>query len=220
MSRTKVLLVDDHEVVRLGLMTLINDQTDMEVVGEAGTAAEAVKAVEHLRPDVVLMDIRLPGEGGIEATERITHSFPESRVVILTSFADDALVVRAIHAGAAGYVLKQVGNQELLRAIQAAAHGQAVLDPTTTQRLLARVRENERRAEQDAFRELSAREMAILAEVARGHTNAEIGRNLHLSEKTVRNYVSTILQKLHLTNRIELATYAVEHRIFDRLRPE
>jgi DNA-binding NarL/FixJ family response regulator len=220
MSRTKVLLVDDHEVVRLGLMTLINDQTDMEVVGEAGTAAEAVKAVEHLRPDVVLMDIRLPGEGGIEATERITHSFPESRVVILTSFADDALVVRAIQAGAAGYVLKQVGNQELLRAIQAAAHGQAVLDPTTTQRLLARVRENERRAEQDAFRELSAREMAILAEVARGHTNAEIGRNLHLSEKTVRNYVSTILQKLHLTNRIELATYAVEHRIFDRLRPE
>jgi two-component system response regulator DevR len=220
MSRTKVLLVDDHEVVRLGLMTLINDQADMEVVGEAGTAAEALKAVERLRPDVVLMDIRLPGEGGIEATQRITHSFPGSRVVILTSFADDALVVRAIQAGAAGYVLKQVGNQELLRAIQAAAHGQAVLDPTTTQRLLARVRENERRMEQDAFRELSAREMAILAEVARGRTNAEIGRGLHLSEKTVRNYVSTILQKLHLTNRIELATYAVEHRLSDRLRPE
>jgi len=220
MSRTRVLLVDDHEVVRLGLMTLINDQADMEVVGEAGTASEALLAVERLRPDVVLMDIRLPGEGGLEATERITHAFPESKVVILTSFADDGLVVRAIQAGAAGYVLKQVGNEELLRAIQAAARGQAVLDPMTTQRLLARVRETERRAEQDAFRELSAREMEVLAEVARGHTNAQIGRSLYLSEKTVRNYVSTILEKLHLTNRIELATYAVEHHIFDRLRSE
>jgi DNA-binding NarL/FixJ family response regulator len=214
------LLVDDHEVVRLGLMTLINDQADMEVVGEAGTASEALLAVERLRPDVVLMDIRLPGEGGLEATERITHAFPESKVVILTSFADDGLVVRAIQAGAAGYVLKQVGNEELLRAIQAAARGQAVLDPMTTQRLLARVRETERRAEQDAFRELSAREMEVLAEVARGHTNAQIGRSLYLSEKTVRNYVSTVLEKLHLTNRIELATYAVEHHIFDRLRSE
>ncbi len=214
------MLVDDHEVVRLGLMTLINDQADMEVVGEAGTASEALLAVERLRPDVVLMDIRLPGEGGLEATERITHAFPESKVVILTSFADDELVVRAIQAGAAGYVLKQVGNQELLRAIQAAARGQAVLDPTTTQRLLARVRETERRAEQDAFRELSAREMEVLAEVARGHTNAQIGRSLYLSEKTVRNYVSTILEKLHLTNRIELATYAVEHHIIDRFRSE
>lgn len=220
MSRTKVLLVDDHEVVRLGLMTLINDQADMEVVGEAGTAAEALKAVERLHPDVVLMDIRLPGETGIEATERITRSFPASRVVMLTSFADDALVVRAIQAGAAGYVLKQVGNQELLRAIQAAAHGQAVLDPTTTQRLLAKVRANEARVEQDAFRDLSDREMAVLSEVARGRTNAEIGRTLHLSEKTVRNYVSTVLEKLHMSNRIELATYAVEHRIFDRLRSE
>jgi two-component system response regulator DevR len=220
MRRTRVLLVDDHEVVRLGLMTLINDQADMEVVGEAGTADEALKAVEHLRPDVVLMDIRLPGEGGLEATERITRTFPASRVVMLTSFADDALVVRAIQAGAAGYVLKQVGNKELLRAIQAAARGQAVLDPTTTQRLLARVRESERRAEQDAFRDLSDREMAVLAEVARGRTNAETGRNLHLSEKTVRNYVSTILEKLHMANRIELATYAVEHHIFDRLRPD
>jgi len=220
MTRTRILLVDDHEVVRLGLMTLINDQADMEVVGEAGTASEALLAVERLRPDVVLMDIRLPGEGGLEATERITHAFPESKVVILTSFADDGLVVRAIQAGAAGYVLKQVGNEELLRAIQAAARGQAVLDPMTTQRLLARVRETERRAEQDAFRELSAREMEVLAEVARGHTNAEIGRSLYLSEKTVRNYVSTVLEKLHLTNRIELATYAVEHHIFDRLRSE
>ncbi len=220
MRRARVLLVDDHEVVRLGLMTLINDRADMEVVGEAGTAGEALRAVERLRPDVVLMDIRLPGEGGIEATQRITRDFPETKVVILTSFADDELVVRAIQAGAAGYVLKQVGNEELLRAIQAAARGQALLDPATTQRLLARVRETERKAEEDAFRDLSRREMEVLAEVARGRTNAEIGKSLFLSEKTVRNYVSTILEKLHLTNRIELATYAVEHRIADRLRRE
>ena len=220
MNKTRVLLVDDHEVVRLGLMTLINDQPNMQVVGEAGTTAEAVRAVERLHPDVVLMDIRMPGEGGIEATQQIVARFPETQVVMLTSFADDELVVRAIRAGAAGYVLKQVGNEELLRAITAVARGEALLDPSTTARLLSRVRQAERKADEDAFRDLSDREMDVLAELARGKTNAEIGRVLNLSEKTVRNYVSTILEKLHLTNRIELATYAVEHHLFDRLGRE
>jgi len=216
-NRTRIVLVDDHEVVRLGLMTLINDHPDMEVVGEAGTGAEAVRAVERLRPDVVLMDIRMPGEGGIEATRQITERFPETKVVMLTSFADDELVVRAIRAGAAGYVLKQVGNEELLRAIAAAARGEALLDPLVTARLLSRVRAAERRADEDAFRDLSGREMDVLAHLARGKTNAEIGVLLNLSEKTVRNYVSTMFDKLGLTNRIELATYAVEHHLFDRL---
>ena len=220
MNKTRVLLVDDHEVVRLGLMTLINDQPNMQVVGEAGTTAEAVRAVERLQPDVVLMDIRMPGEGGIEATQQIMARFPETQVVMLTSFADDELVVRAIRAGAVGYVLKQVGNEELLRAITAVARGEALLDPSTTARLLSRVREAERKADEDAFRDLSDREMDVLAELARGKTNAEIGRVLNLSEKTVRNYVSTILEKLHLTNRVELATYAVEHHLFERLGRE
>ncbi|MBF8284458.1 MAG: DNA-binding response regulator [Anaerolineales bacterium] len=220
MSKTRVLLVDDHAIVRLGLMTLINDQLEMEVVGEAGSAAEAVRAVERLRPHVALMDIRMPGEGGIEATRQITKRFPETKVVMLTSFADDELVVHAIRAGAVGYVLKQVGNEELLRAIAAAARGEALLDPATTARLLSRVREAERKADEDAFRDLSNRELDVLAEVARGKTNAEIGRILNLSEKTVRNYVSTILEKLNLTNRIELATYAVEHHLFERLGRE
>ena len=220
MSKTRVLLVDDHAIVRLGLMTLINDQLEMEVVGEAGAAAEAVRAVERLRPHVALMDIRMPGEGGIEATRQITKRFPETKVVMLTSFADDELVVHAIRAGAVGYVLKQVGNEELLRAIAAAARGEALLDPATTARLLSRVREAERKADEDAFRDLSNRELDVLAEVARGKTNAEIGRILNLSEKTVRNYVSTILEKLNLTNRIELATYAVEHHLFERLGRE
>src|SRR5512136_2499333 len=216
MTKTHVLLVDDHNIVRLGLMTLINDQPNMEVVGEAGTASEAVRAVERLRPDVVLMDIRMPGEGGIEATHAITTRFPQTKVVMLTSFADDELVVRSIRTGAVGYVLKQVDNAELLRAIEAAARGEALLDPATTARLLARVRENERKADEDAFRELSDRELDVLAPLARGKTNAEIGRLLNLSEKTVSNYVSTILEKLHLTNRVELATYAVEHHLFER----
>ncbi len=220
MSKTRVLLVDDHAIVRLGLMTLINDQLEMEVVGEAGSAAEAVRAVERLRPHVALMDIRMPGEGGIEATRQITKRFPETKVVMLTSFADDELVVRAIRAGAVGYVLKQVGNEELLRAIAAAARGEALLDPATTARLLSRVREAERKADEDAFRDLSNRELDVLAEVARGKTNVEIGRILNLSEKTVRNYVSTVLEKLNLTNRIELATYAVEHHLFERLGRE
>jgi len=220
MMKIRVGLVDDHEIVRLGLMTLINDQPEMQVVGEAGTAAEALHMVERTRPHVVLMDIRIPGEGGIEAAREINRRFADTKVVMLTSFADDDLVLRAIQAGAVGYVLKQVGNEELLRAISAAARGEALLDPSTTSRLLSRVREVERKKVEDAFRDLSDREMDVLAEVARGKTNAEIGGILNLSEKTVRNYVSNMLEKLGMSNRIELALYAVEHHLFDKLGKE
>jgi two-component system response regulator DevR len=220
MTKIRILLVDDHDIVRLGLMTLLNDRSDMEVIGEASTAAEAVKAVEKLSPDVVLMDIRLPGEGGIEATRQVTERFPQSKVVMLTSFADDELVMRAINAGAVGYVLKQVGNEELIRAIQAATRGEAVLDPSTTARLLTRVRAAERKAEEDAFREVSDREMDVLLHLAKGKTNAEIGRLLNLSEKTVGNYVGNMFEKLHLNNRIELAAYAYEHHLFEKVGRE
>ena len=220
MMKTRILLVDDHAVVRLGLMTLLNDQPDMEVVGEASTAAEAVQAVERLKPDVTLMDIRLPGEGGIEATRQIMKQFPDSYVVMLTSFADDELILRAINAGAIGYVLKQVGNEELLRAIQAAARGESVLDPSTTTRLLSQVREADRRAKEDAFRDLSDREMDVLVHLAKGKTNAKIGNLLNLSEKTVGNYVGNMFEKLGLKNRIELAAYAYEHHLFERIGNE
>jgi DNA-binding NarL/FixJ family response regulator len=220
MPKTRILLVDDHDIVRLGLMTLLNDQPDMEVVGEASTAAEAVRTAERLQPDVVLMDIRLPGEGGIEAAGQVTRKIPDSKVVMLTSFADDELVVRAIRAGAVGYVLKQVGNEELLRAIRAAARGEALLDPSTTARLLSRVREVERKAEENAFRDLSDREMDVLVHLAKGKTNAEIGILLNLSEKTVGNYVSNMFEKLHLNNRVELAAYAYEHHLFERMGKE
>jgi len=218
--KTRVMLVDDHEVVRLGLMTLINDRDDMAVVGEAGDAASAVREAERLKPDVILMDIRMPGEGGIEATRQIMARLPAMRIVMLTSFADDELLVRAISAGAVGYVLKQVGNAELLRAIAAAARGEALLDPRTTARLISRVREADRRDNADAFRELSDREMDVLAQVARGLGNAEIGEKLNLSEKTVRNYISTMFEKLHLSNRVELAVYAVEHHLSDKRAQE
>ena len=220
MTKTRILLVDDHDIVRLGLMTLLNDQPDMEVIGEASTAGEAVKAAKQLQPDVILMDIRLPGEGGIEAAGQISQQVPKSKVVMLTSFADDELVVRAIRAGAMGYVLKQVGNEELLRAIRAAARGEALLDPSTTARLLSRVREAERRAEEDAFRVLSDREMDVLVHLARGKTNAEIGALLNLSEKTVGNYIGNMFEKLQLNNRIELAAYAYEHHLFERMGKE
>lgn len=220
MKKTRILLVDDHDIVRLGLMTLLNDQPDMEVVGEASAAAEAVKTAERLQPDVVLMDIRLPGEGGIEAARQVIQQVPNSKIVMLTSFADDELVVRAIRAGAVGYVLKQVGNEELLRAIRAAARGEALLDPSTTARLLSRVRKAERKADEDAFRDLSRREMDVLIHLAKGKTNAEIARLLNLSEKTVGNYIGNMFEKLRLKNRIELAAYAYEHNLFDRFGPK
>lgn len=217
MEKVRVLVVDDHALVRLGLMTLIDDQADMQVVGEAGSASEAVRKVEQLQPDIVLMDIRMPGEGGIHATQQVTANFPKTHVIILTSFTEDELVLRAIQAGATGYVLKQADNEDLLRAIRAVSRGEALLDPATTARMLNKMRELSHKADRDAFRDLSERELEVLVELTRGKTNAEIAAKLYLSEKTVRNHVSTILDKLQMNNRVELATYAVEHHIYDRI---
>ncbi|MBW6472808.1 MAG: response regulator transcription factor [Anaerolineaceae bacterium] len=220
MKKIRVLLVDDHEIVRLGLLTLINDQADMQVVGEAGSAAEALTCVEKLHPDVVLMDIRLPGCSGIEATRQIVQKFPQSKIIILTSYRDNNLVVQAIRAGAMGYVLKQVGNRELLQAIRVVAIGEAQLDPAATAQLLAHVRHVEQKLQDQAFQHLSEREMDVLVEVMRGKTNFVIGQTLNLQEKTVRNYISTILEKLNLSNRIELAVYAVKNNLPERLNKQ
>lgn len=220
MTKIPVVLVDDHALVRLGLKTLINDEADMEVIGEAETAQEALLAVARLHPQVVLMDIRLPGEGGLEATRRIVKRFPEVKVVMLTSFADEELVISAIRAGAVGYLLKQVGNEEVLSGIRAAAQGGSVMDAATTSHLFARVRASEHKEQEDAFRDLTEREMEVLYEVGQGKTNAEVAQSLNLSEKTARNYVSTILEKLNLSNRIELATYAVKYHLSERMKRE
>jgi DNA-binding NarL/FixJ family response regulator len=220
LTKIRVGLVDDHALVRLGLKTLIDDQVDMEVVGEADSRATALQMVDRSHPQVILMDIRLPGDSGLEAARQIAARYPEIKVVMLTSFADEELVIGAIRAGAVGYILKEVGNEEVLRGIRAAAGGGSVLDPTTTSRLLARVRETEHKADEDAFRILSDRELEVLYEVSQGKTNSEIATSLNLGEKTARNYVSSILEKLGLANRIELATYAIKHNLAERMKHE
>ncbi len=209
----RIIIVDDHEVVRLGLHALLERHPGFTVVDEASNAKEAVqKALQH-RPEVVVMDIRLPGGSGIDACREIVAQAPEVKVIMLTSFAEDDMLFEAIAAGAAGYVLKQIGGDDLVRAIEAVGRGEALLDPALTQRVFARVREAQRKDEQSAFSQLTDQEMRVLGLVAEGKTNREIAHQLFLGEGTVRNYVSSILSKLALTNRAEAAAYAVQHNI-------
>jgi two-component system, NarL family, response regulator DevR len=217
MDTVRVVLADDHEVVRLGLLTLLEDVPWVSVVAEVGTAAKAIQAATDHRPDVVVMDIRMPGGSGIEACRQITTSWPETKVIMLTSFADDDLIFRALQAGASGYVLKTVGTQALVNALDAARRGEAMLDPIVTQRVIARVRQSEDERQAAVFKALSDRELEVLAELAKGKSNIEIAESLSLSEKTVRNHVSAILAKLHLINRIEAATFALRHDIESQL---
>ncbi len=211
-------MVDDHQVVRLGLQALLKLEPDFEVIGQAATADEAISLVERLRPQVVLMDLRMPGRSGVEACQDIKQRWPETHVIMLTSYADDELVLEAINAGAEGYVLKKVEGGNLVEVIRAVARGEAVLDSAVTQKLLAHVRQAEQELTGLAFRTLSEREIEVLALLSEGKTNAEIAHWLNLSEKTVGNHISAILDKLGVTNRIEAATYAVRHRI-ERYRP-
>jgi two-component system response regulator DevR len=220
MKTLRILLVDDHEVVRLGLAVLLEDAPAVSVVGEAGSAREALIACERLDPDVVILDIRLPDQPGVDVCRQIVERWPHIKVIILTSYANDELIAEAISAGAVGYVLKQVGNEELLRAIEAIRDGKALLDPQVTQRVLQRMRQTERLLDASAFRDLSGRELEVLSLVSQGKTNREIARALALSEKTVRNHVSSLLEKLGMNNRIELATYAIKHRIATHLSSE
>jgi DNA-binding NarL/FixJ family response regulator len=213
MPRQTILLVDDHEVVRLGLKALLQRYPQFEVVGEAATAREAVDLVATLRPDVVIMDIRLPGTSGIDACAEITARFPQTRVLMLTSYAEDEMLFAAIRAGAAGYILKQIGSDDLVRALEAVARGEALLDPAVTQRVFQEVRRAVRDEEAAAFAALSQQEKYVLLLVSEGKTNREIAQILFLGEGTVRNYVSSILSKLGVSNRAEAAAYAVEHNL-------
>jgi len=216
----RILLVDDHEVVRLGLRALLDRHPDFEVVAEASNAAEALDRVARYQPDVVVMDIRLPGKNGIEATREIKQQFPKTQVIILTSYADDDLLFEAIAAGASGYVLKQIGSDDLVRALETIGRGESLVDPALMHKVFQRVREATRKAEDESFASLSEQELRILALVSKGKTNKEIAEVVFLSEKTVRNYVSSILSKLHLATRSEAAAYAVEHHIQNHLAGE
>lgn len=207
----KVLVVDDHEVVRLGLVTLLRRHPEFDVVGEAGTAREAVALVERLCPDVVVMDVRMPEVSGIEACREITAARQDVKVIMLTSYADETAAVAAVMAGASGYLLKQVSGPELIRAIEAVGRGGSLLDPMLASRVLAdlRQRANSRTGEV----ELTDQERNVLLLIGEGRTNKEIAATLFLGEKTVRNYVSNILQKMGFVNRSQAAAYAARKKV-------
>jgi DNA-binding NarL/FixJ family response regulator len=211
--KQRIVLVDDHEVVRLGLKSLLERHPQFEVVGEAGSAREALEQVAALKPEVVLMDIRLPGTSGIEACEEIVNKYPGTKVIMLTSYAEDEMLFSAIRAGASGYVLKQIGSEDLIKAIEAVSRGEALLDPAVTQRVFQEVRRAVKEEEASAFAHLSQQEKHVLLLVSEGKTNREIAKLLFLGEGTVRNYVSSILSKLGVSNRAEAAAYAVEHSL-------
>ncbi len=195
----RVFLVDDHKVVRIGLRTLLSDSPLIRVIGEAGTVGEAMAGCAQLNPDVVLMDIRLPDGTGVEGTRRIKALLPATRVLILTSYADDETILNAIEAGADGYLLKEVDNLDLAAAVIHVARGGAMLDPSVARRIL-----NQHRAESAASKpSLSAQEQRLLDLVAGGCTNKEIAETLGLGENTVRNYLSRLYQKLHVSNRAQ-----------------
>jgi two-component system, NarL family, response regulator DevR len=206
-----VMLVDDHQVVRLGLKLLFQDEKDIRVVCEAGDAESALKAIESCHPDVVVMDVRLPGKNGLEACREVRQGFPQVHVVMLTSYLDDTYLAGALRAGASGFVLKTVGGDELLRAIHAASRGEMALDPQSAARLVSQYQSMENKMESQVFRELSPREMDVLGCVIQGMTNKEAGKHLNLSEVTVRNYLSNMLDKMGFKNRTELTAFALHH---------
>ena len=205
------MIVDDHQVVRRGLRALIETADDLEVVAEAATVAEAIARAEQSRPDVVVMDVRLPDGSGIEAAREIRSRLQATRILMLTSFADENAVFSSIMAGAAGYLLKEVNEAELLAGIRAVGGGRSLLDPAVTSGVFDRMRASAKATRDPKLARLSAQEERILTHVAEGKTNAEIGRELRLSDKTIKNYVSTILGKLEVSRRAEAAAYLARH---------
>jgi DNA-binding NarL/FixJ family response regulator len=212
LSSTKpisVLIVDDHEVVRVGLQTVLSREDSISVVGEASSVTSAVIESIRLKPDVVLMDVRFPDGSGVDACRAIRDSCPATRVLFLSSFQDDEAVLAAVFEGASGYLLKEVNAEGLLRAIHAVAQGQSVLDPAITQPLLARMRLKKGEASESQRTTLSTQQHRVLALVAEGKTNKEIGVSLELSDKTVKNYIRFIFQKLHVTRRAQAAAFFI-----------
>jgi len=205
-ANVTILLVDDHEVVRMGLRALLDRRPGFSVVGEASTVAEAVSAARKSRPDVIVMDIRLPDGSGVEACREIRGELPETKVIMLTSYADDEAVYGSIMAGASGYLLKQTRGQSLAEAIERVARGESLLDPSVTEKVLARMRALAS-GHGDELAVLSEQERKILGLIAEGKTNKEIAGEVFLSDKTVKNYVSSILSKLNLRRRSEAAAF-------------
>jgi DNA-binding NarL/FixJ family response regulator len=209
----RVLLVDDHEVVRSGVRALLQATEDIVVTAEAGSVREAVDEADRTRPDVVVMDVRLADGSGIEATREIRARHPKTQVVMLTSFADDEALFASIMAGASGYVLKQVKGGELVRAIRTVGKGESLLDPAVTNAVLDRLRRGKHLLKDEKLARLSPQEERILSLVADGKTNKEIAAEVFLSDKTVKNYVSSILSKLNLQRRAQAAAFVAKHHL-------
>jgi two-component system, NarL family, response regulator DevR len=201
----KVLITDDHEIVRRGLIAMLSAQSDIDVVGEASSADEAVRRTGLDEPDVVLMDVRMPGDTGIEACRDIIARFPGTRVLMLTSYADEEALMASILAGASGYVLKKVKGDDLVESIRRVAAGESLLDPAMVDRLFERLRTG--KVEDPLMAKLTDQEQVLVQHLARGLTNRQIAEQMFLAEKTVKNYVSAILTKMGMSNRSEAAAY-------------
>lgn len=215
----RIVVADDHAVVRAGLRALLERQDDFHVVAEASTGEEAVAKAQEYKPDVVVMDIRMPGLSGIQACRQIVDTVEDCRVVMLTAYAEDELLFAAIQAGASGYVLKRIGNNELVQAVERVSRGEGILDPAMTVTMFAEMRQARKAQLAAAFADLTPQELAVLALVAEGLTNRQIAVKLYLGEGTVRNYVSSVLAKIGAANRAEAAAYAVKHNIGELVPP-
>ena len=206
----RVFLLDDHEVVRRGVQDLLEAEPDITVIGEAATAAQALARIPALRPDVAVLDVRLPDGDGVSVCRELRSQLPELQCLMLTSFADDEALMDAIMAGAAGYVLKQIRGSDLVGAVRTVAAGGSLLDPRTTARVMERMRNDATKS--DPLQGLTERERAILQLIGEGLTNRQIGERLFLAEKTVKNYVSSLLAKLGMARRTQAAVYVTEVR--------
>jgi DNA-binding NarL/FixJ family response regulator len=209
----RLQVVDDHEVVRQGLVALLGRRDGFQVVAEASTVAESIEAARRFRPDIVVMDVRLPDGSGIEACREIRAELPGTRVVMLTSYPDEEAVLSAILAGASGYLLKQVRGRDLVAALEAVGRGESLLDPAVTERVLERVRRIAAGSQNEELAQLTSQEQKILMLLAEGKTNKEIASEIFLSDKTVKNYVSSILSKLNLERRAQAAAFVAKHRL-------
>ena len=206
----RVFLLDDHEIVRRGLSELLELERDIEIVGEAGSKADALHRLPACRPDVAILDVRLPDGSGIEVCREIRDTMPQTRALMLTSYSDDQALFDAIMAGASGYVLKEIRGTALVDAVRQVAAGHSLLDPAATQRVLERLRKPEE-VDDAELAGLSQQERRILALIGQGMTNRQIGEELHLAEKTVKNYVSGLLAKLGMSRRTQAAAFAARH---------
>jgi NarL family two-component system response regulator LiaR len=215
-EKIKLLLVDDHTVVRLGLKSYFATTPDIEVIGEAGNGAEAITRVQQLQPDVVLMDLLMPGMDGVEATRQIKAILPSTEIIVLTSYHEDENIFPAIRAGALSYLLKDIDPDDLSDAIRRAARKEAVLNPHVAARLMQEVRGGRRAEEYNPLNELTDREMEVLQEIASGKSNADIAATLFISEKTVKTHITNILSKLHLSDRTQAAVLAWQRGVVKR----